>query len=84
MTRTTRRTWSRAGMAVSTVHPQYGELYRGRIRSVRTDATQVCGSWDVVDQDSVHHGVVVGDYRDAEALLMRVTAWADEPAGTDF
>lgn len=80
MTRTIRRTWTRAGMTVSTVHPQYGELYRGRIRAVRTDGAQACGRWDVIDNDSVHHGVVTGDYRDAEALLMQVTAWADVPA----
>jgi hypothetical protein len=78
MTSTIRRTWSRAGMAVSTIHPQYGELYRGRIRAVRAAASQVCGSWRVSDQDGVDHGVVVGDYRDAEALLMQATAWADE------
>jgi len=69
--RVVERRWHARGVAVYTVHPQYGLLARGRIRVARRDA------WTWSDPDA-NVGRVIGDYLDAEAALLDATAALDE------
>jgi hypothetical protein len=78
MTRTVIRTWTRRSVIVSTLHPQYGELTRGRIEPATVADARARGGWRLVDQDYCDQGVTIGDYLDAEARLLEITAWADE------
>lgn len=78
MARTVIRTWTRRGAIVSTVHPQLGEFTRGRIEPVDSPDATARGTWCLTDQDHRAHGVVVGDYLDAEARLLEITGWADQ------
>jgi hypothetical protein len=74
-------TWTRRGARISTLHPVYGELYRGRVwkAGLPDPYGGYRGSWILLDQDGLRHGVLFGDYLDAEARLLELTAWADEP-----
>lgn len=73
-------TWTRRGARISTLHPVYGELYRGRVcrANLADPYGGYRGSWLLLDQDGQRHGVLFGDYLDAEARLLELTAWADE------
>lgn len=64
-------------VVVETIHPQLGRLERGRIYPQRTTGWQ--GVWQVVDVDHEQVGEpVVGDYLDAERVLLDATAELDE------
>jgi hypothetical protein len=78
MDRTVIRSWTRRGVIVSTVHPQYGELTRGGIQPITAGDTKARGTWRLTDQDYSAQGVVTGDYLDAEARLLEITGWADQ------
>jgi len=78
MASTVIRTWTRRSVIVTTLHPQYGELTRGRIEPATAADTQTRGAWRLVDQDYCDQGVIIGDYLDAEARLLEISAWADE------
>ena len=62
------RQWGRDGARVSTIHPHYGPLYRGRVDQVHhtPQDPHARSTWRVADQDGDDHGAVVGDYADAE------------------
>lgn len=70
------RTWHlpkhRTVVHVSTRHPKYGELFRGRIELRRGTWT-----WVVTDYDHNHIGDFAGDYIDAERALLAATAELD-------
>jgi hypothetical protein len=69
--RVVERRWGARGVDVLTVHPQFGLLRRGRVRIARD------GAWTWSDYDG-NVGRAVGDYLDAEAVLLGVTAALDE------
>lgn len=77
-TRAVVRTFTARFVRVATVHPQFGELDRGRIYPLRAAGWQ--GAWEVIDCDhaQVGDGPVVGDYLDAEQVLLDATAELDE------
>ncbi|MBM0205780.1 hypothetical protein JNW90_24255 [Micromonospora sp. STR1s_5] len=78
------RTFSRNGLVkVESRHPQYGLLYRGRIRHLPIDpADGGLGRWEITDLDHTNLGVVVGDYVDAEDTLLEATCELDADAPT--
>ena len=73
------RAWNNTGCRVSTLHPTYGELWRGTIRP-RPTRGAATGAWEISDQDHTHVATITGDYLDAETALLAATTWADEPA----
>jgi hypothetical protein len=81
------RRWSRNRVVVSTLHPQLGELDRGRIWPAFTGRPadpQARGQWDIQDADAVIVAEnFVGDYLDAEAALLAASPWADELLDTE-
>jgi hypothetical protein len=82
-TRTVVRTFTARSVRVATVHPQFGELDRGRIYPRRAAGWR--GAWEVIDCDheQVGDGPVVGDYLDAEQVLLDATAGLDEIVPAD-
>jgi hypothetical protein len=82
-TRTVVRTFTARFVRVATVHPQFGRLDRGRIYPRL--ATGWRGAWEVIDCDhaQVGDGPVVGDYLDAERVLLDATAGLDEIVPAD-
>lgn len=75
---TTTRKWVRGGVHVTT-----GDLYRGHIYQQTYNAPTPDGQarcvWQLADQDGSQLPPVVGDYLDAEQVLLSATSWADEP-----
>jgi hypothetical protein len=82
-TRTVVRDFGKRFVRVATVHPQFGELDRGRIYPQHTAGWQ--GAWEVIDCDheQVGDGPVVGDYLEAERVLLDATAGLDEIVPAD-
>jgi hypothetical protein len=82
-TRTVVRTFTARFVRVATVHPQFGELDRGRIYP--RPAAGWRGAWEVIDCDheQVGDGPVVGDYLEAERVLLDATAGLDEIVPAD-
>lgn len=65
---------------VKTRHPQLGVLLRGvvvRLHSQPWDGA--LSRWMAVDPDHRHFGPIVGDYLDAERVLLDATVALDEP-----
>jgi hypothetical protein len=73
-TRTVVRTFTARFVRVATVHPQFGELDRGRIYP--QPAAGWRGAWEVIDCDHRQVGdvPVVGDYLDAAARCCTASA----------
>lgn len=76
MTRTVLRRFGPRSITVTTVHPQHGELDRGRIYPQPGCGTQ--GVWQIATADHEPLDNVTGDYLDAEAALLDATAGLDE------
>jgi hypothetical protein len=71
---------STARVSVEARHPQFGMLARGAIRGVPGQLGDgAFGRWQVTDYDHKDLGEVVGDYLDAERVLLDATAGLDEP-----
>jgi hypothetical protein len=67
-------------VTVETRHPQLGAMLRGIVLRMRTQPGDgALSRWVAVDVDHVHHGPIVGDYLDAERVLLDATAALDEP-----
>jgi hypothetical protein len=66
----------RNGLAVSTIHPQVGELHRGRI-------VPTADGWQPIDCDAEHLDPVAGDFINAERVLLDATAGLDELVPAD-
>lgn len=64
-------------VVVATVHPQVGRLDRGRITPQHTDR-EWRGTWRITDYDGNELAPLVGDYLDAERLLLEATTAMDE------
>jgi hypothetical protein len=82
-TRTVVRDFTLRFVRVATVHPQFGRLDRSRIYPQRTVGWR--SAWEVIDCDhaQVGEGPVVGDYLDAERVLLEATAGLDEIVPAD-
>ena len=82
-TRTVVRTFTARFVRVATVHPQCGQLDRGRIYPRPTAGWR--GAWEVIDCDhrQVGDGLIVGDYLDAERVLLDATSGLDELVPAD-
>jgi hypothetical protein len=73
-------TRSTTRVSVEARHPQFGMLPRGTIRRVAGQPGDgTLGRWQVTDYDHKDLGEVVGDYLDAERVLLDATAGLDEP-----
>jgi hypothetical protein len=81
MSRRIIRDFNPRNIRVATIHPQVGQLPRGRIVPLAPDGWQ--GRWQVIDADHEQVGEVVGDYLDAETALLEATAALDEPVPAD-
>lgn len=69
-------------VTVDTRHPD-GPMNRGRIRHLPSNpADGALGRWQVTDYDGHDLGVVVGDYLDAEDLLLEGTCELDADSPT--
>lgn len=81
MTRNIVTTWTLTGVRVSTVHPQYGEIFRGRITLDKYGAparTSDHCMWRLVDLEGSDLGWFCGDYVAAQTRLLDATAHLDE------
>lgn len=82
------RRWTRSGVDITSEHPQFGSIHRGRVVPVRTrvEGAGAYGAWKLVNADFCESELlIVGDYLSAEGILLDQTVWAEEPAGpNDF
>ena len=82
--RTVRRQTRPHGFQVKTIHPEYGELHRGEIRSVRLPVTPPGAYmvWELSDPDwaPATELVLACDYLTAETILLDGTSAWDAPS----
>lgn len=74
-----RRLVSRQGLTVETLNPTYGWLTRGTVRFLPNPGDPNARlRWEVINADHEDVAEHVGDYLDAEQLLLDATTWADD------